>query len=152
MDGVADLPNVICHDSDAYIISSATFPSYFLKDEEDVVRTQAALDLAVFGKIAGTLGIQRRYVGEEPTSRTTQLYNEVMAQTMPRMGLECRIIPRLEIQGKVISASTVRQAIHDGKLEEVRSMLPESTYRYFAGAEGARTVEALRQATDLIHH
>ena len=152
VEGVADLPNVICHDSDAYIISSATFPSYFLKDEEDVVRTQAALDLAVFGKIAGTLGIQRRYVGEEPTSRTTQLYNEVMAQTMPRMGLECRIIPRLETQGKVISASTVRQAIHDGQLEAVRSMLPESTYRYFAGAEGARTVEALRQATDLIHH
>ena len=106
----------------------------------------------MFGKIAGTLGIQRRYVGEEPTSRTTQLYNEVMAQIMPRMGLECRIIPRLETQGKVISASTVRQAIHDGQLEAVRYMLPESTYRYFAGAEGARTVEALRQATDLIHH
>ena len=150
--GVADLPNVICHDSDAYIISSATFPSYFLKDDEDVVRTQAALDLAVFGKIAAALGIQRRYVGEEPTSRTTCLYNAVMAQAMPEMGLECRIVPRLEADGRVISASTVRQAIHDGQLESVRDMLPESTYRYFAGPEGIPTVAALQKAHDLIHH
>ena len=150
--GVADLPNVICHDSDAYIISSATFPSYFLKDEEEVVRTQAALDLAVFGKIAAALGIQRRYVGEEPTSRTTCLYNEVMARAMPEMGMECHIVPRVEADGRIISASTVRQAIHDGQLESVRDMLPESTYRYFAGPEGAQVVAALKQAHDLIHH
>ena len=150
--GVADLPNVICHDSDAYIISSATFPSYFLKDEEEVVRTQAALDLAVFGKIADALGIQRRYVGEEPTSRTTCLYNEVMARAMPEMGMECRVVPRVEADSRIISASTVRQAIHDGQLESVRDMLPESTYRYFAGPEGAQTVAALKAAHDLIHH
>lgn len=152
LEGVADLPNVVCHDSDAYIISSATFPSYFLKDDEDVVRTQAALDLAVFGKIAAVLGIQRRYVGEEPNSRTTCLYNEVMARAMPEMGLECRIIPRLESGNRIISASTVRQAIHDDRLDSVRAMLPESTYLYFAGPQGAETVAALKRATHLIHH
>ena len=31
-EGVADLENVILHDSGPYIISSATFPSYFLRD------------------------------------------------------------------------------------------------------------------------
>ena len=40
----------------------------------------------------------------------------VMAKQMPQMGMECCIIPRLCTQGQVISASTVRQAIHDGKL------------------------------------
>ncbi len=150
--GVADLPNVVCHDSDAYMISSATFPSYFLKDADDVIQTQAALDLAVFEKIAKTLGIQRRYVGEEPNSHTTSLYNEVMAKQMPQMGMECCIIPRLCTQGQVISASTVRQAIHDGRLEEVRDMLPSSTYAFFAGAEGERTVAALKAASNLIHH
>ena len=40
-------------------------------------RTQAALDLEVFKKIADTLGIRRRYVGEEPNSHTTCLYNPV---------------------------------------------------------------------------
>lgn len=152
LEGVADLPNVICHDSGPYMISSATFPSYFLKDSDQVVRTQAALDLEVFKKIADTLGIRRRYVGEEPNSHTTCLYNQVMAQKMPEMGLECHIIPRKTAGGQVISASTVRQAIHDGQLESVRSMLPDTTYRYFAGPEGAQTVAALKAARDLIHH
>lgn len=150
--GVRDLGNVICHDSDAYMISSATFPSYFLKDGDEVVRTQAALDLEVFGRIAGVLGIQRRYVGEEPNSHTTCLYNEVMAQRMPAMGMECRILSRLKDQGQVISASTVRQAIHDGRLEEIRSMLPPTTYDYFAGPEGAEVVEVLKASDQLIHH
>lgn len=152
LEGVADLPNVICHDSGPYMISSATFPSYFLKDSDQVVRTQAALDLEVFKKIADTLGIRRRYVGEEPNSHTTCLYNQVMTQKMPEMGLECHIIPRKTTGGQVISASTVRQAIHDGQLESVRSMLPDTTYRYFAGPEGAQTVAALKAARDLIHH
>ena len=152
VEGVADLPNVICHDSDAYMISSATFPSYFLKDSDEVVRTQAALDLEIFKKIADTLGIQSRYVGQEPTSHTTCLYNEVMTEKMPGMGLECRILPRKTVNGQVISASTVRQAIHDGKLESVRAMLPDTTYRYFAGPEGAQTVAALQAAENLIHH
>ena len=63
--GVAHLDNVVVHDSGPYIISSATFPSYFLKDGNTVIRTQAGLDLRVFGKIAETLGIQKRHVGQE---------------------------------------------------------------------------------------
>ena len=35
--GVAHLPNVVLHDSGPYIISNATFPSYFLKDEAAVI-------------------------------------------------------------------------------------------------------------------
>ena len=56
-EGAAHLPNVICHDSGPYIISSATFPSYFLKDKDTVIRAHAALDLEVFGKIALCLNI-----------------------------------------------------------------------------------------------
>lgn len=67
--GTAHLPNVICHDSGPYIISNATFPSYFLKDKDDVIRTHAALDLEIFGKIAPCLHITRRYVGEEKIGR-----------------------------------------------------------------------------------
>lgn len=36
-EGVKHLPNVILHDSGPYIISNATFPSYFLKDEAAVI-------------------------------------------------------------------------------------------------------------------
>lgn len=90
---MADLPNVICHDSGPYMISSATFPSYFLKDSDQVVRTQAALDLEVFKKIADTLGIRRRYVGEEPNSHTTCLYNQVWPRSMPEMGWNASTSP-----------------------------------------------------------
>ena len=44
-EGTAHLPNVVLHDSGPYIISSATFPSYFLKDEAAVIAGHARLDL-----------------------------------------------------------------------------------------------------------
>ena len=65
--GVSHIPNVVLHDSGPYIISSATFPSYFLKDAAAVIEGHARLDLAVFTKIAGALNVTKRFVGEEPT-------------------------------------------------------------------------------------
>lgn len=152
MDGIGQLSNVICHDSGPYIISSATFPSYFLKDGDAVIETQAALDLQVFGKIAAVLGIQRRYVGQEKSSHVTALYNAVMKQNLPKLGIQCVEIPRLQAGGQVVSASTVRQAIHDGQLETVRNFLPQSTYAYFAGPEGAAVTAAIRAEKNVIHY
>ena len=151
-DGVADIPNVVLHDSGPYIISSATFPSYFLKDGDDVIRAQAALDVAVFGEIARALGVTRRYVGDEPTSRVTSLYNEVMAARLPELGVDCTVVPRMETGGRVVSASAVRQAIHDDALDSVRDMLPESTYRCFASPEAARVVQAIRAMDEAKHY
>ncbi len=150
--GVAHLNNVIVHDSGPYIISSATFPSYFLKDGDTVIRTQAELDLQVFGKIAQTLGIQRRYVGEERFSHVTALYNEVMMKKLPELGMECIEIPRLTSGEKIISASTVRQAIHDGSLEEIKDFLPETTYVFFAGEEGRAVCAAIQAEENVIHY
>ena len=42
--GTAHLKNVVLHDSGPYIISNATFPSYFLKDDAAVI--QEYLDAA----------------------------------------------------------------------------------------------------------
>lgn len=152
MDGIGQLSNVICHDSGPYIISSATFPSYFLKDGDAVIETQAALDLQVFGKIAAVLGIQRRYVGQEKSSHVTALYNAVMKQNLPKLGIQCVEIPRLQAGGQVVSASTVRQAIHDGQLATVRNFLLQSTYAYFAGPEGAAVTAAIRAEKNVIHY
>lgn len=151
-EGIADLPNVVLQETGPYMISSATFPSYFLKDSDSAIRAQAALDTAVFLKLASALGIRRRYVGEEKSSRVTALYNQVMTERLPKAGIDCRILPRLETEGQTISASTVRQAIHDDALETVRQMLPESTYRYFASPEGKPVAEAIRQRKDVIHY
>ena len=123
-----------------------------MPDNDTVIRTQAELDLAVFCKIADALHIRRRYVGQEPSSRVTGIYNDIMLCQLPEKGIDCRIIPRLEANGRVISASTVRQAINDGWLDEVRDLLPDSTYRFFTSADSAQTTAAIRQAKDVIHY
>ena len=150
--GIADLDNVIFHESGPYIISSATFPSYFLRDEDEAILAHARLDLAVFGKIAAALNLSSRYVGEEKSSHVTALYNQTMSQLLPQMGLAFREIPRLSSGGETVSASTVRQAVHDGRLEEVRRFLPQSTYDYFAGDEAVPVVAAIRSMADPRHY
>ena len=151
-EGVADLPNVILHDSGPYIISSATFPSYFLRDEDAAILAHAKLDLAVFGKIAAALGVTARYVGEEKSSHVTALYNQTMALLLPAQGIAFCQIPRLALDGETVSASTVRQAVHDGELEKLAFMLPESTRRYFESAEAAPVIAAIRAMDEARHY
>ena len=150
--GVEDLPNVICHDSGPYIISAATFPSYFLPDDDSAAAAHARLDLAVFGRIAEALGVTRRYVGQESASHVTAIYNETMAKSLPELGIECIVVPRLELAGRVVSASTVRQAIHDGVEDTVQDMLPPATAAYFASPEAEGVIRAIRAMSDARHH
>ena len=150
--GVRDLPNVFCHATGPYLISSATFPSYFLKDSDTVIRTQAELDLRIFCQIARRLGIQRRYVGQERSSHVTRLYNEVMCQKLPEAGIQCVEIPRLTRDGAAVSASAVRQAIHDGQPERIRDWVPASTYDFFTGPRGASVCAAIQREAEVIHY
>ena len=152
-DGVAALPNVVIHETEEYLISSATFPGYFLKTEEKILRTQASLDAALFVRIAEALGVTARYVGSEPRSVVTGIYNEVLSETLPAHGIACRILPRKALpDGRMISASAVRQAIHDERLDDVAEMLPETTLSFFRSPEAAPIVAAIRSAQDVIHY
>lgn len=150
--GVADLPNIILHDSGPYIISAATFPSYFLRQDQQVSRVHAKLDIAVFLRIAQRLNIGVRCAGEEPFSQVTALYNSVMAEELPKGGVAFCEIPRLAQGEQIVSASHVRQALHDGRMEEAHAMLPESTWTYLTGEQGKSTLDAIRRANELIHH
>lgn len=151
-DGTAHLSNVVLHDSGPYIISSATFPSYFLKDREAVICGQARLDIEVFKHIAASLNISARYVGEEPSSQVTGLYNTIMVNELPKAGIDCRIIPRKAFNGLAISASTVRKALQDGDWETVAHLVPASTLSWFQ-SDGAHTVlERIRSADNVIHY
>ena len=152
-EGVADLPNVVCHETGEYLISSATFPGYFLKSEEKILRAQARLDTALFVRIAQALDVTVRYVGSEPRSVVTGIYNEVLSEALPAQGIQCRIIPRRELpDGRVISASAVRQAIHDDDLDAAADMLPENTLAFFRSPEAAPIVAAIRRETDVVHY
>lgn len=152
MDGTSHLHNVCCHDSGPYIISNATFPSYFQKDEEAVIESHAMLDLTVFTKIAAALGIHRRYVGEEPNSLVTGIYNTIMEKKLPEHGIACVIVPRKTFNGTVISASTVRQAIKDGNWELLSRLVPQTTLNFFQSREGEPIIEKIRGEENVIHY
>ena len=152
MEGTAHLKNIRYHDSGPYIISSATFPSYFQKDQEAVIESHALLDLTVFTRIAQAMNITRRYVGEEPNSLVTGIYNEIMQKKLPENGIECVIVPRLQSEGKAISASTVRQAIKDGNWEALKELVPKTTLDYFMSPQAEAVVARIRGEENVVHY
>ena len=152
IEGTSHLKNIIYHDTGAYIISSATFPSYFQKDDRAVIESHANLDLSVFVRIAKVLGINARYVGEEKTSLVTGIYNQIMSEKLPENNIQCVIIPRLQTGGQIISASNVRQAIKDGKIEQIKNLVPECTYEFFTSPEAESLIARIREADNVIHY
>lgn len=151
-EGVRHLSNVVLHDSGPYIISNATFPSYFLKDETAVIKGHARLDLAVFAKIAAALNVTARYVGEEPASQVTGLYNQIMKEQLPKAGIHCIIVPRKQAGGKAISASTVRQCLQNGDWESLKALVPATTLEYFRSPEAAPVLARIQKAGNVVHY
>ena len=150
--GTEHLKNVVLHDSGPYMISNATFPSYFLKDEAAVIDGHAKLDLAVFARIAQALGVTVRYVGEEPNSQVTGIYNSIMEQSLPKYGITCRVIPRKASEGKAISASTVRKALQAGDWETLKTLVPQTTLDYFTSPQAEPVLEVIRKADNVVHY
>ncbi|MBQ7536089.1 MAG: [Stomatobaculum sp.] len=151
-EGTAHLKNVILHDCGPYIISSATFPSYFLKDDTAVIEGQARLDIAVFRKIAEACGITARWAGEEPSSQVTGLYNRIMAEELPKAGIKFREIPRRESGGVPVSASKVRLLLRDGNFEALKPLLPASTLAFFRSPEAEPVLGRIRAAEEVVHY
>lgn len=145
--------NIVYHETGDYLISTKTFPSYFQKDEASVSTSHAALDATIFCKIAKVVGITKRYVGEEQTSQVTALYNEMLSEILPKNGIELIQIERKKTDAdEIISASTVRQCIHDGKLAELSRFLPESTLQFLQSEDARPIIQKIVQQKDVIHH
>lgn len=132
--GVQDLSNVIVVNGGAYIISYLTFPAYFLKHNDSAIDYQTTIDVRLFKyKIASVLGITSRYVGSEPLSHTTNLYNQkLISELNPQ--IEVHVIQRKLATGDlgVISARTVREAIDKGDETVWQRMVPETTQHFIS--------------------
>ena len=139
-DGVRDLAGVRVVGTDRYLISSATFPDYFLKDKSRSGEVWTNLDLAVFCRAAKALGITRRFVGSEPFCPVTGAYNAAMAANLPGEGIEFVEIERMEQDGTAVSATAVRKLVAEGRLEEMKKIVPEATARYFEDEENRNRV------------
>lgn len=132
--GTAHLKNVTVNPTGPYLISSATFPKYFLKDRETAQREHYLLDLAVFSQwFVPHFGITHRFAGTEPSCGVTAGYNRAMGEILPQAGVEFVEIPRKQEQDTVISASTVRREMAAGNTQMLKNLVPDATYRNILG-------------------
>ena len=133
----ADISNLSFHPTGPYLVSSATFPSYFIKDKTKVGSVHCGLDVGIFGeKIAPALNITKRFLGTEPNCPVTRFYNEQMKQLLPGHGIGVIEIPRREIGEAAVSASRVRALLSEKNFEEIRPLVPETTFEYLKKTYG----------------
>ncbi len=145
--GLSEYKQVHVVKGEDYIISSATFPTYFLKDDDDTDVEHAKLDLLIFrDKIAPYLGITKRFVGDEKISMTTRKYNEQMKAILDGKGFDVVEIPRKEKSGKIISASYVRDYIRHDRWKEVKEIVPITTYEFLQSEEAKPIIEKIKRS------
>ncbi len=129
--GTADLSNVTVLPTGPYLISSATFPTYFLKERDKAQQIHCLLDIEIFCRyFAPKFGISRRYIGTEPLSTMTNQYNEALLEHLPEKGIQVRQIDRLELDGIPVSASAVRAALAKRNTAALENLLPATTLEY----------------------
>jgi [citrate (pro-3S)-lyase] ligase len=120
--------------SGEYAVSAATFPTYFLKERAPllVAEQQARLDIDLFVRLyVSSLGVNMRFVGSEPFSPVTAVYNSTMCEVLPLCGVEVVEIERLKTRsGDAITASAVRSMLESGELSGIGDYLPDSTFNY----------------------
>lgn len=123
----AHIPNLRVYPGGRYMISAATFPLYFIKEEARAEDVRADLDILLFARrIAPPLGICKRFVGTEPFCPVTARYNARLEALLPPNGIQLCVLERKDD----ISASAVRRLLSQGDLKAVRALVPPSVYEY----------------------
>ena len=126
--GTEDLSNVIVAPSGQLILSQTTFPEYFVKVADEDIVQNVEYDITLFAEqIAPRLNITYRFVGEEPEDEVTNEYNLAMKRILPSHGIRLVEIPRKENGKRIISASRARNYLENGKYDELKTLIPETT-------------------------
>ena len=130
-EATAHLPNVTVLDTSRYAVSAGTFPSYFLKQLDEIATAQIQIDLRLFAqRLAPRFHITCRFVGEEPLCPTTAAYNEAMAEVLAEHGIQWVKVPRLQWGGQPISATRVRHAFANQDFGILENLVPPSTLAF----------------------
>ncbi|MGI5101202.1 [citrate (pro-3S)-lyase] ligase [Treponema vincentii] len=151
-ENTAHFKNISYHRTQDYLISSATFPAYFLRDSDEAIALQAALDADIFIAIAHALNITHRFVGDEPFSHVTGLYNRILQDSLPAHGVQLHVIPRKTENGVPISASAARRLLQQEDWTKLAAIVPPATLRFFQSPEGSRIIQSLKQVKDITHY
>lgn len=143
--GTAHLDNVKVIPSGEYIISSATFPAYFIREAGEKMKAYTDLDASIFGKYFGKyLNIKKRYVGEEPYCPVTRAYNETLQAVLPKYGVELIELKRKALAGQAISASLVRRLLKEENPPDLSPYLPEVTLEFLRTPYGKEIAEKIK--------
>jgi [citrate (pro-3S)-lyase] ligase len=131
------LPNVVLLDTSRYAVSAGTFPSYFLRRNDDRALLQMQVDVRLFGAhLAPAFGIDRRFVGHEPYCETTASYNRVMADVLPEYGVALVQVQRMADGPGFVSATKVREALARGDFETIERLVPAPTLAFLRSPAG----------------
>ena len=140
------LSNVSVLRSGKYIISAVTFPEYFIKDSLKEIPIDPSMDIEIFAKqIAPVLHISKRFVGHEPFDPVTRQYNQMMKSILPKHGIQLIEFERVNdsVNGNaLISASKVRALMKENRWEDIKTLVPETTYVYLKNRT-SRDIEPL---------
>lgn len=143
--GVAHLPNVQVIKGGEYIISPATFPTYFLRKEDEILKAYTAMDASIFGKyFCDALNITKRFVGQEPYCSVTRAYNGSLKEILPMYGVEVVEIKRKAFMKDIISASKVRELIKEARVTDIKNIVPDSTWEFLNTTQGKEIMEKIR--------
>jgi [citrate (pro-3S)-lyase] ligase len=143
------VPNVVLLDTSRYAVSAGTFPSYFLRRDDEKARLQMEVDVRMFGTyLAPAFAVTRRFVGHEPYCETTASYNRTMADILPRLGVELVEVCRLAQGDRFISATDVRAALAAGDMASADRLVPPSTLEYLRSPAGRAIATTLSLQAD----
>lgn len=144
-EGVKDLKNVKVIAGGEYIISQATFPSYFLRKKDDILSAYTEMDAGIFAEyFCKKFNICKRFVGEEPYCQVTKQYNKSLKKKLNEYNIELCIIKRKAHNDIAISASEVRNLIKGDSFEKVKEIVPEITWTFLNSVKGKEIVERIK--------
>lgn len=139
------LRNVTVLDTSRYAVSAGTFPSYFLKQLDEIATSQMQIDVRLFAqRIAPRFHIACRFVGQEPLCQTTAAYNKVMAEVLEAHAIQWVEVSRIEVGGLPVSASRVRQIFAAGDTGTLKTLVPPATLEFLQSPPARPIAERLR--------
>ena len=126
--GVRGIENVAVVPSGEFVLSQNNFQQLFWKLENEATVWNAEYAINIFADyIAKPLCITHRFVGNEPIDRATRIYNMAMQRILPKKGINYVEVPRITMEGEVISAARVRKYMEKQEYDKAFAMLPETT-------------------------
>ncbi|MGN0327447.1 MAG: hypothetical protein ACI4D4_00565 [Lachnospira sp.] len=137
--GTSDLQNVLIVDGRNIVATNETFTSYFKRESMNGKKIDPIKDVYIFSNyIVPALGITKRFVGEEPIDYVTNEYNKQMKEESLLHAYELIEIPRKTYDGEYISASRVRKFFKEKNWDNIKKIVPDTTYNFLIKNENEK--------------